>query len=39
MGRLGTASEVAEVVVFLLADSSSYVNGESIGVTGGTDFD
>jgi NAD(P)-dependent dehydrogenase (short-subunit alcohol dehydrogenase family) len=39
MGRLGTANEVAEVVVFLLADSSSYVNGESIGVTGGTDFD
>jgi NAD(P)-dependent dehydrogenase (short-subunit alcohol dehydrogenase family) len=37
MGRLGTPSEVAEVVLFLLCDQSSYVTGESIGVNGGTD--
>jgi hypothetical protein len=30
---------VAEVVVFLLADASSYVSSESIGVTGGSDYD
>ena len=36
-GRLGTPTEVASVVVFLLSDAASYVTGESIGVTGGTD--
>jgi NAD(P)-dependent dehydrogenase (short-subunit alcohol dehydrogenase family) len=37
MGRLGLPQEVAEVVVFLLSDAAAYVNGESIGVNGGTD--
>jgi NAD(P)-dependent dehydrogenase (short-subunit alcohol dehydrogenase family) len=37
MGRLGRPREVAEVVVFLLSDAAAYVNGESIGVNGGTD--
>ncbi|HMJ94751.1 MAG TPA: SDR family NAD(P)-dependent oxidoreductase [Thermoleophilaceae bacterium] len=37
MGRLGTPAEVAEVVLFLIGDQSSYVTGESIGVNGGTD--
>jgi NAD(P)-dependent dehydrogenase (short-subunit alcohol dehydrogenase family) len=37
LGRLGTATEVAEVVVFLLSDASSYVTGEEIGITGGSD--
>jgi len=37
LGRLGTADEVAEVARFLLSDASSYVTGEAIGITGGTD--
>jgi D-sorbitol dehydrogenase (acceptor) len=37
LGRLGTPEEVAEIVVFLLSDASSYVTGEQIGATGGTD--
>lgn len=37
LGRLGTPEEVAALVLFLLADESSYVTGESIGINGGTD--
>jgi sorbitol-6-phosphate 2-dehydrogenase len=37
MHRLGEASEVADVVTFLLSDHASYVTGEGIGITGGTD--
>jgi NAD(P)-dependent dehydrogenase (short-subunit alcohol dehydrogenase family) len=37
LGRLGDPSEVAEVAAFLLSDASSYVTGEQIGATGGTD--
>ena len=37
LGRLGRSTEVAEVVAFLLSDASSYVTGEEIGATGGTD--
>jgi D-sorbitol dehydrogenase (acceptor) len=37
MGRLGTPEEVAAVVMFLLSEASSYVTGEAIGITGGTD--
>jgi 3-oxoacyl-[acyl-carrier protein] reductase len=34
-GRFGSAEEVAAVVVFLLAESASYVTGQVIGVNGG----
>lgn len=37
LGRLGTPAEVAETVAFLLSDASSYITGEQIGITGGTD--
>jgi NAD(P)-dependent dehydrogenase (short-subunit alcohol dehydrogenase family) len=37
MHRLGEANEVAEVVTFLLSDRASYVTGEDVGITGGTD--
>lgn len=35
MGRVGTASEVAEVVAFLCSDKASYMTGQVIGVNGG----
>ncbi|MBP2707983.1 SDR family oxidoreductase [Microbispora sp. RL4-1S] len=34
-GRIGTPPEVAEVALWLLSDTSSYVNGQVIGVDGG----
>ena len=34
-GRAGTAEEVAEAVVWLLSDASSYSTGTCIDVTGG----
>ncbi|OZM78915.1 SDR family NAD(P)-dependent oxidoreductase [Pseudonocardia sp. MH-G8] len=36
MRRTGSASEVAEVVSFLLSDAASYVNGEVVSVDGGS---
>ncbi|XP_072745085.1 (3R)-3-hydroxyacyl-CoA dehydrogenase isoform X2 [Anoplolepis gracilipes] len=33
--RLGKPQEVAEVIVFLASDKSSYINGASIEITGG----
>jgi len=36
--RLGKPEEVAEVIVFLASDRSSYINGASIEVTGGLNF-
>jgi len=33
--RAGKPEEVAEVIVFLACDRSSYINGASIEVTGG----
>jgi len=35
MGRLGTAEDVARVIVFLASDLSAYVTGQVIGVDGG----
>jgi 3-oxoacyl-[acyl-carrier protein] reductase len=35
MGRLGTAEEVAKVILFLASDLSSYVTGTTVSITGG----
>ncbi|CAG9765106.1 unnamed protein product [Ceutorhynchus assimilis] len=35
LGRFGQPEEVAEVILFLASDKSSYINGASIEVTGG----
>ena len=35
MGRIGTAEEVADVILFLASDLSRYVTGQVIGVDGG----
>ena len=35
MQRIGTANDIAKVVMFLLSDDSSYVHGENILVDGG----
>ncbi|HHT93329.1 MAG TPA: 3-oxoacyl-ACP reductase FabG [Clostridia bacterium] len=35
LGRLGTASEVAECAYFLASDNSSFITGQVIGVNGG----
>jgi 3-oxoacyl-[acyl-carrier protein] reductase len=34
-GRLGDPSELADVIVFLCSDRSSYVTGVTLGVDGG----
>ena len=35
LGRLGTPEDVAEVVLFLVSDRASYINGQVINVDGG----
>ena len=35
LGRLGTADEVAQAVVFLASDTSSYITAQAINVDGG----
>jgi NAD(P)-dependent dehydrogenase (short-subunit alcohol dehydrogenase family) len=36
LGRLGTATEIANVILFLVGDEASYVNGASWAVHGGS---
>jgi 3-oxoacyl-[acyl-carrier protein] reductase len=38
LGRLGTAAEVARVVVFLASEASSYITAQTINVNGGLYF-
>lgn len=35
MGRMGSADEVAEVIVFLLSEHARYVHGQAINIDGG----
>lgn len=35
MGRVGTAEEVAEAILFLLSDGASYITGANLHVSGG----
>lgn len=35
LGRIGQPDEVAELILFLASDKSSYINGASIEITGG----
>ena len=35
MGRLGEATEVAELVCFLASERASYINGQNIAIDGG----
>ena len=36
LGRLGTAEEIAETVVFLASDAAGFITGQTIDVNGGT---
>lgn len=38
VGRMGRLPEIAKVVLFLASEGASYVNGESIQITGGLDW-
>ncbi len=38
VGRMGKLPEIAKVVLFLASEGASYVNGESIQITGGLDW-
>ena len=35
LGRIGDPNEIAGIAAFLASDDSSYVTGETIGVSGG----
>jgi 3-oxoacyl-[acyl-carrier protein] reductase len=39
LGRIGTPSEVAKVICFLVSDSASYLAGETIEINGGMFMD
>ncbi len=36
LGRLGTAQDIAEIVLFLASEQSAFITGESINANGGT---
>ena len=33
--RVGSPEEIAELILFLISDKSSYINGETIRIDGG----
>ena len=35
MGRLGTAAEIAEAVIWLRSDKASFITGQALAVDGG----
>ena len=35
MGRVGTPEEVAELILFLASDRSSFITGQCLNITGG----
>ena len=35
MGRLGTADEIAELVVYLSSDETKYMTGQCVAIDGG----
>ncbi|HAU74055.1 MAG TPA: oxidoreductase, partial [Agrobacterium sp.] len=35
LGRLGTTAEVAQTILFLCSEQSSYINGAEIHINGG----
>jgi glucose 1-dehydrogenase len=37
-GRMGEASEIADLAVFLVSDKAKYISGEVISVDGGARF-
>ena len=39
LGRMQTADDVADVVLFLCSDAASYVTGQAINACGGLEFD
>ena len=36
MGRLGTAVEVSNTIIFLASDAASYITGQTVSINGGT---
>ena len=38
VGRVGEVGEVSKAVIFLASEAASFVNGQTIGVTGGLDW-
>jgi NAD(P)-dependent dehydrogenase (short-subunit alcohol dehydrogenase family) len=35
MGRIGQATEIAQVVMFLCSDAASYITGQPLAIDGG----